>query len=282
MAVPYKPVVNKTTDEARNKIRRATVITMPDRPSERGIRATDIKSAMAEPICGSKNSVLAELDRVVDEVNVGLGVVQTSTDSKVDKTTKINGHPLTGNVVLTPADLGLADLYQYRGTVATFEDLPAEGVLNGDTYNVLAAHDKYPAGTNYAWKGTEWDPLGGEFDTSNLQVRTRWLQDTSAVAVNYTMADNGVKAFGAENITAVNLVLPDVVNIGYMSMVCVKHGAVPPAYTFVNPTGKRLVFVQFGMAVDEYVPSPNCNVRFLPSCVDGETVEILIVELGNE
>ena len=62
-------MINKTTEEQRNKIRRATVITMPDRPSERGIKADAIKNALSTPICGKENSVLAELDRVIDEAN---------------------------------------------------------------------------------------------------------------------------------------------------------------------------------------------------------------------
>lgn len=33
----------------------------------------------------------------------------------------------------------------------------------GDVYDVKAAHGDNPAGTNFAWTGTEWDPLGGAF-----------------------------------------------------------------------------------------------------------------------
>lgn len=62
-------MINKTTPEMRDKIRRKTVIVMPDRPSERGFHAAAIKDALSKPICGEDNSVLAELDRVVDEAN---------------------------------------------------------------------------------------------------------------------------------------------------------------------------------------------------------------------
>ena len=76
--------INKTTEEMRNKIRRNTVIVMPDRPSERGIRASDIKDALSKPICGDENSVLAELDRVVDEAN-GILTPLSATVSALDE-----------------------------------------------------------------------------------------------------------------------------------------------------------------------------------------------------
>lgn len=46
-----------------------------------------------------------------------------------------------------------ADMYKYKGSVPTFEDLPANPKMH-DTYNVEAD------GMNYAWNGTEWDSLG--------------------------------------------------------------------------------------------------------------------------
>lgn len=56
----------------------------------------------------------------------------------------------------------------YKGTVATYAELPAEGQKVGDMYNVTAAdlsHD-LNAGENVAWNGTGWDNLGGVTDLS--------------------------------------------------------------------------------------------------------------------
>ena len=64
------------------------------------------------------------------------------------------------------ADLGSA--LTYKGSVADYDSLPKEGQAKGDTYNVVAAHGNTPAGTNYAWDGSKWDPLGGDIDLSNL------------------------------------------------------------------------------------------------------------------
>lgn len=48
----------------------------------------------------------------------------------------------------------------YRGSVATYADLPSSDQKIGDMYNVLAD------GANYAWDGTSWDALSGIVDLS--------------------------------------------------------------------------------------------------------------------
>lgn len=48
----------------------------------------------------------------------------------------------------------LANVYIYKGSVATYADLPATGQTAGDVYNVEAD------GMNYAWTGEAWDALG--------------------------------------------------------------------------------------------------------------------------
>lgn len=66
----------------------------------------------------------------------------------------------------------LASVYNYKGSVASFEALPTENVAVGDTYNVVAANGNIPAGTNYSWNGTEWDALGGTVDLSGYYTKT--------------------------------------------------------------------------------------------------------------
>lgn len=62
----------------------------------------------------------------------------------------------------TYADGKVTGLYNYKGSVATYANLPASPAT-GDVYNVEAAYGDYPAGTNWAWTGTAWDALGGSF-----------------------------------------------------------------------------------------------------------------------
>ena len=58
-----------------------------------------------------------------------------------------------------------SQIYRYKGSVATYADLPSTHDV-GDVYNVVAEYGDYPAGTNFAWNGTEWDALGGSIDLS--------------------------------------------------------------------------------------------------------------------
>lgn len=49
----------------------------------------------------------------------------------------------------------VAAALDYKGTKDTYEDLPSENNKKGDVWNVVAAHGSTPAGTNYAWDGTQ-------------------------------------------------------------------------------------------------------------------------------
>lgn len=64
-------------------------------------------------------------------------------------------------------DVKLASIYRYKGTVATYSDLPSTGLTIGDVYNVEED------GSNYAWNGTIWDKLGGDVDLSNYYNKTQ-------------------------------------------------------------------------------------------------------------
>lgn len=274
--------INKITTEKELAIRRKSAASAPTRPSSMGMTASDVKAIFYGPMMDDTDSIKSEINRIVDEANADLNATTVAISGKVPTTRKVNGHALDGDINLTPADLGLVNAYQYRGSVDTYAELPASGMIAGDVYNVVAAHDNYPAGTNYAWNGTAWDPLGGEFDTSNLQVKTGWAQDSSDITIDYTMADNKTKSFSAAGIATVKLTIPSGVNIGYMAMVCIKHGSTAPTYTFVNNSSKPLTLVQFGVKVTEYVPSPNTRVRIMPACMDGETIEMLILEIDDD
>lgn len=55
----------------------------------------------------------------------------------------------------------LVGVFHYKGSVATYADLPVADNQVGDVYNVLET------GANYAWDGTAWDDLSGIVDLSD-------------------------------------------------------------------------------------------------------------------
>lgn len=69
---------------------------------------------------------------------------------------------------VTAEQLGLTKVYQYKGSVATYADLPTTGQKVGDVWNVETADPDHgiKAGDNVAWDGAQWDILGGNHDLS--------------------------------------------------------------------------------------------------------------------
>lgn len=75
------------------------------------------------------------------------------------------GRILDGKI--TDLQSKLTAIFTYKGTKATYEELEAvESPAVGDVYNVEAAHNNVPAGTNWVWNGTDWDALAGTVDLS--------------------------------------------------------------------------------------------------------------------
>lgn len=69
---------------------------------------------------------------------------------------------------VTAEQLGLTTVYQYKGSVSTYADLPTTGQKVGDVWNVETADPDHgiKAGDNVAWDGAQWDILGGNHDLS--------------------------------------------------------------------------------------------------------------------
>ena len=81
--------------------------------------------------------------------------------SKLEGVGSVAWSDITGKPELaTKSDL--TNVYTYKGSVATYENLPTDDLAAGDVYNVETT------GMNYAWTGTAWDDLGGSFEVSSI------------------------------------------------------------------------------------------------------------------
>ena len=56
----------------------------------------------------------------------------------------------------------ITSMYRYKGSVASYADLPATGNTAGDVWNVE------DSGMNYAWTGEAWDTLGSVFSITAI------------------------------------------------------------------------------------------------------------------
>lgn len=87
----------------------------------------------------------------------------------------------------------VAAALDYKGTKDTYDALPSEGNKKGDVWNVVAAHEGTPAGTNYAWDGAKWDPLGGTVDLSGYYTKSQVDDAISAAKTELKAADTAVE-----------------------------------------------------------------------------------------
>ena len=79
----------------------------------------------------------------------------------------------TASDVASAISTSISSVYRYKGSVATKSALPANAD-NGDVYDVQSN------GVNYAWNGTTWDALRGEFDASLFWQKTELTAMTVA------------------------------------------------------------------------------------------------------
>lgn len=111
------------------------------------------------------------------------------SDSAVAALSAKQGKVLMGEIAGVKAKL--VNIYTYKGSKDTYEELPTEGVAAGDVWNVAAAYGQHPAGTNYAWVtdltgGGHWDALGGSLDLSGYFTKT---EVEAAIKVESDRAD---------------------------------------------------------------------------------------------
>lgn len=87
----------------------------------------------------------------------------------------------------------VAAALDYKGTKDTYDALPTKGNKKGDVWNVVAAHGTTPAGTNYAWDGAAWDPLGGTIDLSGYYTKSQVDGAISAAKTELETADTALE-----------------------------------------------------------------------------------------
>ena len=105
---------------------------------------------------------------------------------------------------VTAEQLGLTTVYQYKGSVATYADLPTTGQKVGDVWNVETADPDHgiKAGDNVAWDGAQWDTLGGNHDLSGYAQLNSANTFTASNTFRANIAvSNGTKAGSSGNVS---------------------------------------------------------------------------------
>lgn len=175
--------------------------TLADYFNANGTFLTDSINITKEAQDGSIINVIT-----IDEHGISIGndtVITQSyfTTQRTEITNEINA---AEQAAKTYADNLISSVYKVKGSKNTYADLVNEQNPSiGDVWNVRTEVRNnndgtvIPAGTNFVWNGTEWDPLGGTFDVSNFYTKTEVdtkISDAETRANNYTDGKVGTLA----------------------------------------------------------------------------------------
>ena len=100
---------------------------------------------------------------------------------------------------VTAEQLGLTTVYRYKGSVATYANLPTTGQKVGDVWNIETADPDHgiKAGDNVAWNGKKWDILAGDTDLSGYAQLNSANTFTAANTFNSNIVVRAATAAGS-------------------------------------------------------------------------------------
>lgn len=154
----------------------------------------DRKEAIATEVSDRNAAILVETNRA------------KTKEEELDN--KITDHTAATNAALAlkadksdtytkaQVDAKLSGAYKVKGS-STFENLPTEGNVVGDVYNITNTFNlggkHYDAGTNVVWTEEGWDALSGSFDTTAIEGSIQEVADDLAQEIlDRTQADTTI------------------------------------------------------------------------------------------
>lgn len=154
----------------------------------------DRKEAIATEVSDRNAAILVETNRAKAK--------EEELDNKItDHTTATNAAlalkaDKSDTYTKAQVDAKLSGAYKVKGS-STFENLPTEGNVVGDVYNITNAFDlddkHYDPGTNVVWTEEGWDPLSGSFDTTAIEGSIQEVADDLAQEIlDRTQADTTI------------------------------------------------------------------------------------------
>ena len=154
---PIQVRIRLKTSNNDNVVAQMYLTTKTDELLANKANATDIPSAVSELTNDSGFQTSAEVGTAISTALANSGnAYQTASD------------------VSSAISTAVSSVYKYKGSVASYSNLPASGNTTGDVYDVQ------DTGMNYAWNGTKWDELGSEVDLSNYWDKTTYTIATAS------------------------------------------------------------------------------------------------------
>lgn len=133
----------------------------------------------------------ASQDAIDNQIKSDITNLQST---KADKATTLAGYGITDAYTKTEVDAKVSSVYRFRGSVATYANLPTTGQVVGDVWNVE------DTGANYAWSGSEWDKLSETVDLTPYLTKT----DAADTYATITTVNGKQDALTSDQLAAVN------------------------------------------------------------------------------
>lgn len=157
---------------------------------------------------------------------------------------------------VTAEQLGLTTVYQYKGSVTTYADLPTTGQKVGDVWNVEKADPDHgiKAGDNVAWDGAQWDILGGNHDLSGYAQLNAANTFTATNTFNSNIVVRAATAAGSAGIITLGEKTSD------KTEQCLIHAA-GNGNLILQASENRIVALQSGSVTQWSVISDEANTK---------------------
>ena len=133
----------------------------------------------------------ASQDTIDNQIKSDIANLQST---KADKATTLAGYGITDAYTKTEVDAKVSSVYRFRGSVATYANLPTTGQVVGDVWNVE------DTGANYAWSGSEWDKLSETVDLTPYLTK----EDAARTYATITTVNGKQDTLTTEQLAAVN------------------------------------------------------------------------------
>ena len=137
------------------------------------VKGADGKISWVKPDTTTVEGLTTTVNQLSNTVNGytdGEGIVHEGLGTKVSTLeTKV-----ANTYTKAEVDKKVSAVMRYKGSKDTYAELPTEGNIVGDVWNIANADAEHgiKAGDNVAWNETGWDVLGGVVDLSGYATKT--------------------------------------------------------------------------------------------------------------
>ena len=223
--------VNKISEQTIYNMKRKSALEIPDRATDKGWTANSIKQALVGLIVNKNESVVSEINRIIEEINT------------IENATKWLFGSIVNDENLIIAEELLQDVYL------------GDYYLNNRSGNVYTCVSKENGFLTFEYVFNIKDMFDNESNDTETEI-------------SYTLENNLDKTFKAENIESIELIIPNSVNHGFCCGVNFKVGNTPPSFSVINNSDYPFKLRIYGMDNTNYIPSPNRTVAMSIYCDD--------------